>query len=189
MSAESLPASSSPEELRASPEQSTSEFNEEGVFDSELPVVVDDVEFVERAVGKEHVAAGGRLKWQALRPRPNEDGASVIRQRIGDDAVKNTAVRVKNNYRGLAECSVEVARDGGLAVVDVRRKDDYEGHAEILFQTFPEPLEPYEPHEANDDSAEASRYYRSYLRLFRFELDPAPDEEGWSGRPLGRHVA
>jgi len=188
VSAESLPVSSWPEERPASLEQA-SDHDEERELDSELPVVVDDVEFVERAVGKEHLAAGGRLKWQALRPRPNEDGASVIRQRIGDDAVKNTAVRVKNNYRGLAECSVQVARDGGLAVVDPRRENDYEGHAEILFRTFPEPLEPYEPNEASDQNAEASRYYRSYLRLFRFELDPAPDEEGWSGGPLGRHVA
>lgn len=188
MSAESPLASPSPEGLPASVEQPTSEFVA-GASSSELPVLVDDAEFVERAVGKEHVAGSGRLKWQALRPRPNEDGASVIRQRIGDDAVKNTAARVKNNYRGLAECSVKAARDGGLAVVDARREDDYEGHAEILFRTFPEPLEPYEPLEANDDSAEASRYYRSYLKLFRFELDPAPDQEGWSGRPLGWQVA
>jgi len=155
------------------------------VEEVELPLQVASNEYLERAVASGNVTAKGTLKWQALKLRDGEPGASIIRQVIGDNRVKVTARDVKSRYCGLAESRAMELRDAGLGVVDRRRPGEYHGHAEIEFATYPMPLEPYEPLEASEGNLKDVNYYRSCLKLFTYFPDSDPHSDTWGGPPLG----
>lgn len=158
---------------------------EPGSDELDLAINVSSDEYIERAIARGHVSAGGQIKWQALKLSSNEEGVSVIRLLIGSDNVKNTAKDVKTRYCGLAEAKVERLRSAGLEVVDRRRAGEYTGHAEIEFKTWPAPLEPYEPELASEGNLEQVNYYKSHVPLFSYFSDPNPAGEGWAGSPLG----
>lgn len=152
---------------------------------AELPQVLGPEECVERAVGRGHFRkADSSLKWQALRPRASEEGASVIRQIVGDSEVKHLAKIIKSDYVGLAETKVQRLRDAGLDAIDKRREGEFRGHAEIPFTTYPSILEPFEPQLAGEGNLEDINYYRSLVVLFKFRLDPDVEAAPWVAEPL-----
>lgn len=151
----------------------------------ELSGLIEPSECVERVVSSQHIRADKTLKWQCLKPRANESGVSVIRQLIGDTPVKKTAQIVNDQtYAGLAEATAGDLVNAGLNVIPRQRPEDYLGHAEIEFPTYPAPLEPYEPQLAGDGDLAMVNYFKSHLRLFRFRPDSEPYGDKWIDDPL-----
>ncbi|MEV8249972.1 hypothetical protein AB0O87_03475 [Microbacterium sp. NPDC076768] len=155
--------------------------------DSPTDLMVDDDEYILRALSSDDVNGAKRVRWQAVAPRATEESASVIRLRLmGAEKAKEQALEIKHNkYCGFGRALAETFREHAPDIVDSRHH--YYGHAD-LEHGFPRP--PADPQPPPGSPVPSSSEYRAAIKHYRtianmlcfFEDTPSP--ESWSGADL-----
>lgn len=154
---------------------------------SDQDILVNNSEFILRALVKEDVSVSQGVKWHAVAPRISEESSSVMRlQLMGADSVKAKAVELKGEkMHALAR-----ARAGTLRtrVSDVRdSREQFYGHADLQHPMARPPkgesLTPGEPMAPTPEYLAAVAYYRAVASLFCVFIDE-PASESWTGCDL-----
>lgn len=148
----------------------------------DLPVEIDDEEYVVRGIKAKHHydVARRRLKPAAFRPPAGKTAISVIRKRMGDDYCKDRAVAIcGDSYIGLGVLKAGKIRAIGATVADSR--EEFLGHADVD-HGFPAPQRD-EPQHSEYNMRMVERC-RELCKACRFFKDLFPNANGWRGDPL-----
>jgi hypothetical protein len=147
-----------------------------------IPVAVADHENVVRAIFSNHVEKKSLRKNAFFEPR---DDVSVMRHSyMGSDECKKQALKIRPGnsgvkYKGLAIIGVKAVRDAKSQVTDSRTV--YCGHAHISHGIHVPP--PDDPLYAQQ-KLELDDRLRELKDLARYEPDPDPAAENWTGPAL-----
>jgi hypothetical protein len=148
----------------------------------DIPVEIDDVENIVRAVFSHHMDRKN-LRKNLFDER--QDQASVMRHsHLGSDECRRHALEIRPgnpgvSYKGLAVIQARAIRTTGSEVIDSRQV--YCGHAHVSTNIEVPPAN--DPLYSSRKLARDERL-RELKNLARYYPDPNPAGEAWSGEPI-----
>lgn len=153
-----------------------------------LPREISANETLLRSVRKNDInRAKQSVKWSALKATPKGDGKlSLIRQQVGDDLAKNSAVEKIHgaDFRGFGRATADTLREHCESIED--DPEPFPGHANLIYgfeMPGPHPG-PHEPQQVSDAYGLLQNRLMLLGDAMKIATDPAPTESGWSGVSL-----
>jgi hypothetical protein len=145
------------------------------------PKEIDDSEAIVRVLRTPHHYKKGRMMPAALRPQRNTDLISVMRwsYRLRPQSVLKKQCQTignsgENTYCGVAALIAQCCRNSGTELVDAR--EEYDGHAHIVFPFVVLPNEPQE----GEAFVLQNQITMKLMSCAEPILDVLPDDPDWT---------
>jgi len=147
----------------------------------DYPEEIADDEPVCRVLKSPHFVKNSILRPSAFRPQVNTNKISVVRwlYREQPDSVAKATFKAignsgQNSYCGLAVLLLEDCKKIDVELTDAR--DEYQGHAHIVFPYTVAANEPLE----GDNFVKQTEIARKLIEACEYVPDPDPQSEDWT---------